>query len=180
MGPDPGVKTPQPRPKIFISLLAIYDVRRILAVLGRKEAATHLTLADHEASALARLAVVEPEFYEPLLADALADLGWWHGELADLPNAIAAGERAAEAFRRLDAVDADTYRCKYVGSLNNLASYLQDAGSLQTALGIAVDAVELHHAHLERKPADHTASCTLIEETLAEIRTAVDACATDS
>ena len=95
-------------------------------------------------NAARKLAVENPDMYEPLLAKTLNNIALLYTETSDATKAESLFEESLSLFKRLAAVDADIYEPYMASTLNNMAVFYSANGGdvkkveqlLQESLGI--------------------------------------------
>ena len=95
-------------------------------------------------NAARKLAIENPDMYEPLLAKTLNNIALLYTETSDATKAESLFEESLSLFKRLAAIDADIYQPYMASTLNNMAVFYSANGSdvkkveqlLQESLGI--------------------------------------------
>ena len=121
-----------------------------LSALGQRKEA--LAAAEEAVAIRRRLAVQNPQAYEPYLAGSLNNLANRLSDLGRRKEALAAAEEAAELYRRLAGQNPQAYEPDLAGSLNTLANRLSALGRREEALAAAEEAVELYRRLAAQNP----------------------------
>lgn len=142
-------------PQYELALAGAMDVLSVCwQELGRQDE-TVANLSNQAIEIYRRLVSINPEEYEPHLAEALNNLGVHSRNTGRLDEARALFKEAVEANRRLAKIQAEAYEPQLGRTLNGLANILTEMGQREEALRTAEEAVEVSRRLAAANPDAH-------------------------